>query len=391
MRSGLRLFLLLTFILMAASRPLQTDIQLSDVAVYYEYGGQINFQAQVNSPQPFDRAYLFIQSGSQPVQVFDIPVASQEGLLLSLDYTQVNLPPFSQNFYWYEFEFASDKVDSEKYSFFYEDNRTDWQSNQDDLFNAHWVKGDKAFGQSILNTARAAFENLTNSVGVIPPLPMNIYVYPSVQDLQSSLDLNHDWAAAHSSPEMGVIVLSITPGSEAGLELERQLSHEMAHMFLYQKTGEGYQLLPTWLQEGFASQAEIYPNPDYDRALQMAADSKSLLDFNTICNGFPMDASSAFLAYAQSTSFTQYILQTYGNSGFQDLLAQWSDGKSCQDGVQAGLGISLGELQNHWQQETLQVNTNSLLWEKLRPYALVGLLVLIPPVLAGVILSLRKS
>ena len=78
--------------------------------------------------------------------------------------------------------------------------------------------------------------------------------------------------------------------------------------------------LPTWLIEGLASINEIYPNPYYHTILSQAVDRDGLLSFSDICQNFPVDASGAYLAYAQAASFTRYLFDQYGAEGLETLI-----------------------------------------------------------------------
>jgi hypothetical protein len=60
---------------------------------------------------------------------------------------------------------------------------------------------------------------------------------------------------------------------------------------------------------------ELYPNPDYARALEIAGVNNTLIPFGDLCASFPADSGSAYLAYAQSQSFVTYIRDSFGVSG----------------------------------------------------------------------------
>ncbi len=392
MRRWLPVTLIMTALFLMAAVPQQAQPQIGDIAVFYTYAEEINFQAHIQSDQTIDKVFLCFEPANRPVQIFEVPLTSQGEVLYRVDLTQTALRPFTQVTYWFQLESGAITTTSEKYHFFYEDNRKPWQSTRSENFIINWINGDAAFGQAALNAAQTAFDALCDTLAVNPPVPLSIYIYPTPQELQFALSLtNQPWAAGHTDPDLNVLVLSIAATSEANLEFERQIPHEMAHIFLFHSTGTNYDRLPIWLNEGIASQAEIYPNADYARAVSTAASSGDLINFDTLCNIFPMDASGAFLSYAQSASLVQYISTTYGSSGLQALIDQYKDGKGCEEGVQSGLGISLAQLQNRWQQDALNTSVNSQVWAKLRPFAWVGAFMLLPPILLGLFMRTRRG
>jgi hypothetical protein len=172
------------------------------------------------------------------------------------------------------------------------------------------------------------------------------------------------------------MVVSLPTVPEQRLEMERQIPHELMHIMLYQKLGTGYPTLPTWLNEGLASMAELYPNPDYIMLLQGAHDNQALLSIASLCNSIPRDASSAYLAYAESTSFTRFLHQRFGTSGLEQLITAYSDGLNCERGVHTAFGSSLSQLEMEWRQEVFQENIAYNAFNNLLPW-LVLLIVII--------------
>lgn len=126
--------------------------------------------------------------------------------------------------------------------------------------------------------------------------------------------------------------------------METLIPHELAHVMLYRSVGEGYASLPVWLSEGIASLAELYPNPDYEQALTVASQDASLLPIAELCDTFPLDASRASLAYAESQSFVRFVRDIYGSSTLFLLISAYADGMSCEQGVVRTLNSSLANL-----------------------------------------------
>ena len=172
---------------------------------------------------------------------------------------------------------------------------------------------------------------------------MDIYAYASAKDMQEILQsIKKNWIGAHADPDLGVMVLSLPEGPEQRLEMERQIPHELMHILLYKMVGAGYVNLPAWLSEGLASVAELYPNPDYLVLLENAHNKGNLPSIISLCQSFPRDASGAFLAYAQSASFTRYLHQRFGSSGMERLVRQYADGLDCERGIRSGAWRSPG-------------------------------------------------
>ncbi len=208
---------------------------------------------------------------------------------------------------------------------------------------------------------------------------MSIYIYPSALDLQSALNLTpNSWIAGHASPDIGVILVSIPTGPDQRAEMERQIPHELMHIAQYQAAGNGYNRLPAWLTEGMASNAELYPNPEYQRVLQNAIDADTLLPMVNLCAGFPRELSGALLAYAQSSSFVRFLVQNYGASSLRDLITAYQDGLGCEEGIRSVFNQSIAQLETRWHQEALGRNLSAAAWRNLKPYFLILVLILLP-------------
>jgi hypothetical protein len=166
--------------------------------------------------------------------------------------------------------------------------------------------------------------------------------------------------------------------------METKIPHELAHVMLYRSLGEHYQRQPAWLIEGIASMVELYPNPDYAHAMQIASQNDSLIPFIDLCSSFPVDAGSAFLAYAQAQSFVTYIRDSFGTSGLSRLMSAYSEGFSCELGATQALGISLSQLDLSWRETVLGQNITGVAARNLLPFLLLLALVLVVPMWSAI-------
>ena len=147
--------------------------------------------------------------------------------------------------------------------------------------------------------------------------------------------------------------------------------------------GVNYRNAPLWLLEGTASLAELYPNPDYERVLERAVENESLIKMEDLCSTFPHEASRAFLAYAQSESFTRYIYNNYGSSGLESLMMNYENGLGCNEGFSGTFKTSMTQEEYNWQKQ-LGIHAGSLVVENIAPYFIVLALVMVPAALVSI-------
>jgi hypothetical protein len=139
--------------------------------------------------------------------------------------------------------------------------------------------------------------------------------------------------------------------------MEQRIPHELMHvMFFRQITGD-YRKVPVWLREGMSMLAEVYPNPDYDSILKDAAARNALIPIRDLCASFSPRIDSAFLAYAESRSFTNYLRGQYGSDGLLTLANIYANGVDCERGAERAFGVSLAKLERDWR-TTLSEESN---------------------------------
>ena len=266
-----------------------------------------------------------------------------------------------------------------------------WQTLESGMLKVHWYEGDANFGQAAMEAAQAGLDSIGKYLPSTLEQPIEIFMYANMEDLQSELlPGSEQWIAGHADPAQGVVRVVIEPGSEQGIIMEQRIPHELMHVMLYRRVGTGYSNLPAWLREGMAVLAEVYPNPDYDRALADATEGDHLIPLKELCLSFPSDTGRAFLAYAEAQSFTSYLYESYGSTGLLNLAASYADGVDCERGPERALGVSLAGLEAQWRSSVLGQNATLSALQNISPYLMLLCLVLIIP-LIGAVSSLRRK
>ena len=371
----------------------QTGVGLENVSASYRYGEQITFSAQVHSATPIGQASIVITDESNGLtQVQPLLIDSTGHAEYRFDVKQNLLRPFSTVKWQYQFGLVDGTTfQSQDYSVRYEDNRFDWQTLETGAVKVHWYNRDPNFGQAALNAAQAGLDSSGRLISVNLAQPIDVYIYASADDLRGTLVLGgEEWVAGHADPALGVVMVLVEPGADQNIIMEQRIPHELMHVMTYRSVGTGYRNLPAWLREGLATLAEIYPNADYDRVLREASTNNSLIPLKDLCGSFPSDAGQAFLSYAESRSFVNYLHDTYGSSGLQNLMSSYADGIDCENGPERAVGVSLFTLEQKWRASILGGNRLLPALQNISPYLVLLCLVLIIPFI-GIISTLRKK
>jgi len=394
------IFRVVMILLMVLSIPLsgsqaQGGITVENATVAVNFGQSITFSAKIKSPLPIKQASLLFRGVHEEVtRVETVQVAEDGSVSFTYDASLNVFPPFSSIVFWFQATLSDDKTyTSSPITFPYYDNRFPWRETTKGNVTVHWYAGDDAFGAAALDAAGAGLLAMSEFISISLTDPVNIYIYSNVPDLQATLTLGgEEWVGGHASPELGVVLVAIAPSSSQSIEMETEIPHELAHVMLYRSLGGKYNTQPAWLVEGIASVVELYPNPDYARALEIASNNDSLLALEDLCIAFPTDAGNAFLAYAQSQSFVSYIRETYGTTGLGRLTSSYGDGFPCELGSTNALGTPLSQLESRWREDVLGQNTAGVAARNLLPFILLLLLVLVVPIWGAIdMLILRRK
>jgi len=272
----------------------------------------------------------------------------------------------------------------------HDDGGFDWQTLEAGALRINWYRGDANFGQAALDAAQAGLQ----SIGTLMPpdldQPIEVFIYANADDLRGTLAPGGgDWVAGHADPVLGIVMVVIEPGAEQSILMEQRIPHELMHVMLYRRVGAGYHSIPAWLREGMAALAEIYPNPDYDRVLADTGANDKLIPLKDLCASFPANAGEAFLAYAESRSFTTYLHDTYGSAGLLSLAGYYADGVDCEHGTERAFGVSLSSLELNWRESVLGQKAIGFALRNMSPYLVLLCLVLFVP-LMGVLSMIRR-
>jgi hypothetical protein len=388
------LYSLILFGLAFPAQPAYASTRLIDSHVNYVFGEEIIFQAHFESSVPIRQvAVLFSAQGDAHTESGIATLQSDGEAIFKFELKNYTLRPFSTVKYRYRLELEQgEPYLSDFLSFDYIDNRFNWQKLDDAPFRVFWYSGDISFAQEALDVAQQGLERAQTLLPVELKQPtINMYVYDNATDMQAALGPEGDaWIAGHADPSLGVLIVALPDGPDQRLLMAQRLPHELMHILLYEAMGDSYKNLPIWLNEGLASSAELYPNPDYQVLLKNAYQKNSLLPLNSLCEVFPRDVSNALLAYAQSASFTNYLHQRFGKSGILALVQNYSNGLSCERGVEAALGKSMAQLERQWRSDTFSENGLSTGLGNMLPWLVLPALVIgIPLVLA--LLKGRKN
>lgn len=369
----MKAFLTLVVILSAAFSHVQKQggVEIVDQGVDYLFNDRINFKAEFRTDLVIQEGFAFFQyEGAEHPWVYEGDLSDNSLLQVEAPLSSENQPaPFRDIEYW--FRFATDHgeiIESQHFTFAYDDNRYTWLTVEDGPFTLYWHNGDSGFAASVLAAARQGVQRAQLLLPLAEPTAVTLRVYDSPEDVQLIAQRSgFIWQAGHTDPDAGLLLFSLAPGQS--LEVQRQVPHEIAHLMLHLSLGaEAYSRLPVWLNEGIASYAEVYSDPTQVELLQIASDSNTLIPMFSLCAAFPQDAASARLAYAEAASFVDYLAGAYNPAGFALLFDAYADSGDCLNTPVDIFGKDLIALEAEWRAATFAKDASILSWVAAVPW-----------------------
>jgi hypothetical protein len=347
-------------LLMSAVHPAMAQVQIDVPEITsYTFGEQIDIRCPASMALPPGTASLllkipgYLEEKAIPASIQLVNEAESE-IVGSYFPVGDELPAFSTMSYRCLFTNpAGQSTSSPSAEFQYIDNRFDWQALNGKQARIHWYQGDDSLASSVEGVISNFPQRVVEYLDLSLPEPVDIYLYADTESLQAALaQTGHNWVAGRAEPEKGVILVALPPGPDQQILAEQRIPHEMMHIALFLTLGDNYFNLPAWLNEGLASVAEQYPNAEYPALVKTAYQETGLPSMSSLCPGFPSEASTAVLAYAQSTLFTRFILERYGKEGMKALVSTYASGQDCENGAATALGMPLSELEQTWRDTT---------------------------------------
>ncbi len=257
------------------------------------------------------------------------------------------LPPGSSVNYWWTLEDANGKkIETEPTMVQVDDDRYPWRSLSEGLLTLHWYEGDESFAGELMYTAQQALARLDSYTGAELESPAEIYIYAKSEDLLGAMIFPQEWTGGVAYTRFSTIAIGISPDSlDWG---KRAMTHELTHLVIHQVVFNPYNDLPTWLDEGLAMWAEGPLEPVFVNLLVNAINEDKLITVRSLSSPFSAYAEESVLAYAQSYSLVDLLINNYGQSRMLELLNTFREGSGYDEALQKVYGLDMDSLNDLW-------------------------------------------
>ena len=230
----------------------------------------------------------------------------------------------------------------------FDDPRHAWRTVSGEHTRILWYEGNDAFAEDLLEAAESGIRQLAEATGVTPASPVEIRIYDSASAMQETVLFAQEWAGGIAFPRHGVVVMGINAGNIVwGRDA---MVHEMTHVVLGQFTFTCGTSLPAWLNEGLAVYNEGPTARVFEKALSDAISENSAFTLRGIAGAFPSSQERATVAYAQSRSIVEFLIESFGSGKMNDLLKAFPRLATIDRALEEVYGLDSDSLQTAWRE-----------------------------------------
>lgn len=240
-------------------------------------------------------------------------------------------------------------VDGPVASVRYEDSRYDWKTLAGRVVRVHWTEGSDAFGQRALAIGEKAIDDVSALLGVQETEPIDFYIYADRTAFYDVLGPgSRENVGGSAFTDIRTLIANIGPGDINDPWVGIVIPHELTHLVFATAVDNPYHFPPRWLNEGIA----VYLSQGYvasDRAaVENAARAGTLMPLVSIEGEFPTTADRFSLAYSESVSSIDHLVQQYGRDVLVKLIRTYADGVTDDEAFRNAIGVDVAGFQAGW-------------------------------------------
>lgn len=230
----------------------------------------------------------------------------------------------------------------------FSDETFNWREVDTPSLKLHWYDGTTDFARTLIDAGEESLEKLQQVTGVAMADQIQVYIYASSSEMQSATLFAPEWSGGLAFPDHLTVLIGIPP-----FQLEwgkRALAHELSHVLIGYYTFSCVTNMPTWLSEGLAMYVEGEMEPHYVGMISEAIETDSLLSVRELGEIFSSDPELARLAYAQSLSLVEFLIDEYGQAKMLELLDMVKEGVPEDRALMTAHGMDRDGLETVWRE-----------------------------------------
>jgi len=262
------------------------------------------------------------------------------------------IPPGSSITYYFELFFKDGtKLRTEQKKGVVLDSRFEWNKVSGEIVDIYFHGPVGRRANKLLEACEKTVTQMSNLLGVTEKKPISVIMYNNYSEMFDVVVKKSETQAGSLITEGQAFatenVVLVDGGSRSALGVS---THEITHVIVARASEDSYLGVPLWLNEGLAELANIEQDAGYDRYLEWAIDTGRILPFSSL-NRFPGNPNLTLVAYGQSKSFIEFLINEFPAGSMSKLMQNISEKKSINDSFKDTFGKDLTEIENMWREK----------------------------------------
>ena len=228
----------------------------------------------------------------------------------------------------------------------YSDTRFQWDFREYDIVDVYWHSQSEALIEELLAEVEYKLSLIELNVNIPAERKPKVFIYRSSDELKDAVLFEQQWTGALAFTSYNIILTAVNSGS---LEWAKDaLPHEITHLLVEEAVFGPFGDLPVWLNEGLAQYTESEMDTYTQGILNTAITDDALISIQSLSGSFPADPSGAYLAYAESRSVVEFMVDSFGWEKMRQLLDAFKDGSTNDKALLTVYGFDVNGLESQW-------------------------------------------
>jgi hypothetical protein len=254
------------------------------------------------------------------------------------------IPGAEITYKWVVEDADGNRSETEERLYIHEDTRFDFNSVTDGNVTVYFHPGTEAEAPAVLAASRETLDRIGALEATQVAFPVKVFLYETAQEMQPAIVPG----AGRGVQILGEVVYSDTAMVSADVDTLDITRHEIAHIVTREAT-KGPFGVPGWINEGIAVYAQTEPLGSHATGLEAAISNDRVLTMAELqSSSLGSISGTVGVYYGQSGSIIAYLVETYGEAKFADLMRVFKEGATPNDAFEQVYGFDALGLENEW-------------------------------------------
>ena len=349
--------LLLLALLSPVASADQGEIVVVSEDVASQFPNGISFSVSLQSSSPIDEVRVFYRSEEAYTTTYG-HLEFEPGQQIHAHYllstggdgaSGAFVPPGATFLYSFEIrDEAGNVLRTPQKEFVYLDPRFEWATISEGPITVYHYGPTEKRAETILQSSLQAVTNMSRVLGVEAVEPINIVAYNNYRHMVLALPPRsqavREGLVTEGQAFTDIRVLLVLAFVE---NIQGVASHEVTHILIDDASGQGYPIMPLWLNEGLAELGNIDPTETYDNALLYGIYTRRLKPLWHLST-FSGDPDDIVIAYGQSRSVVSYLVNVYGEEKMAQFMEELGNTLSVDQAMSRVYGFDQQGLDAEW-------------------------------------------